>query len=127
MNVCCSAVAWTSATLLAEAPPQGDGLLQLLLGPWFPFIVIGVLFYFLLIRPERRKRSETAQMLDNLSKNDRVVTIGGIYGVVLNASKGSEDVTIRVDDSNNTKLRVLRSAISRVVSTAESEDKKDSP
>ena len=111
MNVCCSTVAWTSAALLAEGQPQGDGLLQLLLGPWFPFIVIGVLFYFLLIRPDRRKRSETAQMLDNLSKNDHVVTIGGIYGVVLNASKGSEDVTIRVDDSNNTKVRVLHSAI----------------
>ena len=92
--------------------------LQLLLGPWFPFIVIGVLFYFLLIRPERRKRTEVSQMLDNLKKNDHVVTIGGIYGVVINAQKGSEDVTIRVDDGNNTKLRVLRTAISRVVSTA---------
>jgi len=127
MNVCCSTVAWTSAALVAEAQPKGDGLLQLVLGPWFPFIVIGVLFYFLLIRPERRKRSETTQMLDNLSKNDHVVTIGGIYGVVLNASKGSEDVTIRVDDSNNTKLRVLRSAIARVISTAEGDEKKDSP
>ena len=127
MNVCCSTVAWTSAALLAEGQPQGDGLLQLLLGPWFPFIVIGVLFYFLLIRPDRRKRSETAHMLDNLSKNDHVVTIGGIYGVVLNASKGSEDVTIRVDDSNNTKVRVLRSAIARVISTAASDEKKDSP
>ncbi len=115
-----------SATILAEGQPQADNPLQLLLGPWFPFIVIGVLFYFLLIRPERRKRSETAQMLDNLKKNDHVVTIGGIYGVVLNAQQGSEDVVIRVDEGNNTKLRVLRSAISRVISAAEGEEKKES-
>jgi preprotein translocase subunit YajC len=115
-----------SAVVLAEGQQQPDGFAQLLLGPWFPFIVIGVLFYFLLIRPERRKRNETSQMLENLKKNDHVITIGGIYGVVLNAQKGSEDVTIRVDDGNNTKLRVLRSAISRVISAAEGDDKKES-
>jgi preprotein translocase subunit YajC len=115
-----------SAVVLAEGQAQPEGPLQLLLGPWFPFIVIGVLFYFLLIRPERRKRGETSQMLDNLKKNDHVVTIGGIYGVVLNAQKGSEDITIRVDDGNNTKLRVLRSAISRVISTGDGDDKKES-
>jgi preprotein translocase subunit YajC len=115
-----------SAVFLAEGQAQADNPLQLLLGPWFPFIVIGVLFYFLLIRPERRKRSETAQMLDNLKKNDHVVTIGGIYGVVLNSQQGSEDVVIRVDEGNNTKLRVLRSAVSRVVSAAEGEEKKES-
>jgi preprotein translocase subunit YajC len=49
-------------------------------------------------------------MLENLKKNDRVITVGGIYGVVVNVAKGSEDITIRVDDGNNTRLRVVRSA-----------------
>ena len=64
-------------------------------------------------------------MLEALQKNDRVVTIGGIYGVVVNAAKGTEDVMIRVDESSNTKLRVLRSAISRVVRAEDGDEKKD--
>lgn len=117
-----------SLLLLAQEQPAdapgGGGPFEMLLAPWFPFIVIGVLFYFLLIRPERRKRADMTRMLDNLKKNDRVVTIGGIYGVVINAAKGAEDVTVRIDDSTNTRVRVLRSAISRVVTADEGEEKK---
>ena len=58
-----------------------------LLGPLFPFLMIAVLFYLLMIRPERRKRAELAEMLQNLKKNDRVVTIGGIYGTVVATSR----------------------------------------
>lgn len=97
-------------------------------GPFDPLmlmLIIGTLFYFLLIRPERRKRQETDRMLENLKKNDRVVTIGGIVGVVVNVAKGAEDVTIRVDEGNNTRLTVLRSAISRVIGTEEGEKKKE--
>ena len=53
-------------------------------------------------------------MLENLKKNDRVVTIGGIFGVVVNVQKGSEDVTVRVDESRDTKLRVLQRHCSSV-------------
>lgn len=88
----------------------------LLGGPWLPFIIIGILFYFLLIQPERRKRAEMSTLLDNLKKNDRVVTIGGIIGVIVNVEKGAEEVVIRVDENNNTRLNVLRSSISRVLS-----------
>ena len=44
--------------------------------------MIGVLFYLMLVRPERRKRADLDTMLKNLKKNDRVVTIGGIFGTV---------------------------------------------
>lgn len=72
------------------------------------------LMYFLLMRPEQRKKKEQQQLLENLKDNDHVVTIGGICGVVVSASKDSSYVTIRVDDKTGTKIRVLRSAISRV-------------
>ena len=118
-----------SVALLAQNG-RGDGSPNWLPGvvgsAWFrylPFIVIGVMFYLLLIRPERRKRAEMNQMLDNLKKNDHVVTVGGIFGVVVNAQKGTEDITIRVDDSNNTRLRILRSAVSRVTSAGQDQDK----
>ncbi|MBC8350942.1 MAG: preprotein translocase subunit YajC [Planctomycetes bacterium] len=102
-----------SILLLAQDPPAASPFGQF--GSLLPFVAIAVLFYFMLIRPERRKRADTASMLDNMKKNDRVVTIGGIHGVVVNIQKDSDDVTLRIDDSSNTKMRVLRSAISRIV------------
>jgi preprotein translocase subunit YajC len=109
-----------SILLAAEGPDQ-PSLLTFL----WPFLVIGLLFYFLMIRPEKRKRAEVAQMQDTLKKNDRVVTIGGILGVVVNTQAGSNEVTIRVDDNNNTRIRVLRSSISRVLTEEKSDQKKD--
>lgn len=120
----------TSWVLLAEGEaPKGPGsggiLEQLFMNPLIPFLVIGLLFYFLLIRPERRKKAEMVQMLENLKANDRVVTAGGIYGTVVNVKKGSEDVTLRVDENNNTKLRVLRSSIMRIVTGDERDGTKE--
>ena len=97
-----------------------------LLGPWIPFLLIGVMFYFLLIRPERRKRDELAGMRDKLKKNDRVITIGGIHGVVVNAPQEAEDVTVRVDEGSNTRLRIRRSAIERVIAGPEDGEKDNS-
>ena len=98
--------------LLAQDAEPGSWLLG---GPWIPFALIGVMFYFLLIRPEKRKREQLSGMRDNLKKNDRVLTIGGIHGVVVNAPQDAEDVTIRVDEGSNTRLRIRRSAIERVI------------
>ncbi len=113
-----SAAVWLLAQQPA-APKGGDGgdggLLQMLFAnPIIPFALIGIVFYLMLMRPEQKKRKQQESLLSNLKKNDRVVTIGGISGTVVNAPPGSTFVTLRVDDSNNTRLRVLRTAISRV-------------
>ncbi len=113
----------SSLLLLAQEDPAGSPLGSLT--SLLPFIMIGLLFYFMLIRPERKKRADTVLMLENMKKNDRVITIGGIHGVVVNVQKDSDEVTLRVDDSNNTKLRVLRSAISRIVSDGDGTDKNE--
>lgn len=102
---------------------QADGAAAPGWDMWVPFVIIGLMFYLLLIRPERKKRAEMTKMLNNLKKNDRIITMGGILGVVVNVTPSSEEVTIRVDDSNNTRIRILRSAISRVQSDGESDDK----
>jgi preprotein translocase subunit YajC len=102
----------------------GGGFLETY-GTFLPFIAIGILFYLMLIRPERRKRAEMTDMLGNLKANDRVVTAGGIHGTIVTASKESETVTIRVDETNNTKLRMSRSSIVRVVTDKESGDKSE--
>jgi len=86
-------------------------------------ILIGVLFYLMLIRPEHRKRAELKTMLESIKKNDQVVTIGGLKGSIVNVQKDSDEVTIKVDETNNTKLRVLRSAIARVISDDQKDEK----
>ena len=87
-----------------------------------PIVIIGILFYFMLIRPEKRKQADIQRMQQELKKNDRVVTIGGIVGVVVNTQQGSDEVTIRIDENTNTRIRVVRSAVSRVVSSDKVED-----
>ncbi len=79
---------------------------------WLPILII---FYLLLIRPQRREQRKREMMLKGLKKNDRVVTIGGIYGVVLSVHPEADEVTLRVDETTNTKLRVTLGAIARVL------------
>ncbi|MDR3247255.1 MAG: preprotein translocase subunit YajC, partial [Treponema sp.] len=59
------------------APAGGSAFLQ-----FVPFIAIIAIFYFLIIRPQNKKQKETQRMLGALKKGDRVVTIGGIHGVI---------------------------------------------
>ena len=77
--------------------------------------MIAVLFYFLMVRPERRKQAAHRNLLEALKKNDRVVTIGGIYGVVMNVDRTADEVTLKVDEATNTKIRVTYGSISRVL------------
>jgi preprotein translocase subunit YajC len=113
---------WQSWWFIAQQqPPAGDaadGIRSFL--PVLPWIMIGILFYLMLVRPERRKRAELDNMLKSLKKNDRVVTVGGIFGTVVQASQDADEVTLRIDESNNTRIRVLRSSISRVLTTSSS-------
>jgi preprotein translocase subunit YajC len=99
---------FADASLLGQQPPNMYSML-------LPIVAIGFLFYFLIVRPEKRKQSAIARMQSELKKNDRVVTVGGIIGTVVNTQQGSNEVTIRVDDSTNTRLHMLRSSISRVL------------
>lgn len=91
--------------------PGGGGLLDF--GMLLPLLVIGALFYLMLIRPERKKRQELQKVLDELKENERVVTIGGIIGTIVGFGKTKDEVILRVDEKTNTRIRVLRSAISR--------------
>lgn len=104
---------WTPAVpvLLAADQPAPGNIWTMLM----PIVMIGILFYVLMVVPEKRKRAEIGRLQQGLKKNDRVVTIGGILGIVVNAPAGSDKVTIRVDETNNTRLEVLRSSISRVL------------
>jgi len=90
-----------------------------------PFLLIGVLFYFMMIRPQRRQQKGLKDLLANLKKNDKVVTIGGIVGTVVIVEKDRPYVTLRVDEKSDTKIRLLRSSISRILTDEDELDKKD--
>jgi len=85
---------------------------------FLPFVLIIGIFYFLIIRPQNKKRKETEKMLSSLKKGDKIVTIGGIYGTVSTVKETT--VIVKVDD--NVKMEFLRSAVSSVI-TASKEEK----
>jgi preprotein translocase subunit YajC len=85
-------------------------------------IAVMALFYFMMIRPQKRKEQELRNQVAQLKENDRVVTIGGIYGVVTNVQRDAQRVTLRVDESTGTKLRFNMSAIARVLTAEDQED-----
>jgi preprotein translocase subunit YajC len=73
-----------------------------------------VLMYMILFRGPRKKQQQQKQMIQALVKNDRVQTIGGIIGTVVDIKE--DEITLKIDESNNTKMKILRSAISRNMS-----------
>ncbi|MCZ6653896.1 MAG: preprotein translocase subunit YajC [Planctomycetota bacterium] len=72
-------------------------------------------FWFFLFRGQGRKKKELAKMIQGLKKNDRVVTIGGIVGTVVTAKE--DEIVVRVDETNNTKMTFVRQSIQRVINS----------
>jgi preprotein translocase subunit YajC len=99
--------------LAADPPANQSGPGGYLMLP--AMILIALMFWYLFLRPQRKEQQQRQAMVSNLKKNDRVVTVGGIYGVVTNVHREADEVTIKVDEATNTKLRVTLGAISRVV------------
>ena len=84
-----------------------------------PFVLIIAIFYFFLIRPQNKKQKETEKMIAALKKGDKVVTIGGIHGVV--SSTKEKTVIVKVDD--NCKIEFSRSAIAGVENEKSADEK----
>ena len=87
-----------------------------------PMSVVMVLFYMMMVRPQKRKEQELRDQVNAIKENDRVLTIGGIYGIVTNVQRDAQRVTVRVDESNGTKLRLNMTAIARVLTAEEQEN-----
>ena len=79
----------------------------------FPFFLMFVILYFLLIRPQKRKEAERQQLLNNVRKNDRVVTIGGIHGQVV--SVRGDEIVLKLDKKGDVRVTFNKSAVSRIV------------
>lgn len=79
--------------------------------PIIPYILIFLIFYFLVIRPQRTKQKEQKNMLGNIKKNDQVVTAGGIHGTIVLVKE--KTVVVRVDD--NVKIEFDKESVTAVV------------
>ena len=79
---------------------------------FLPLVLIFVVFYFMLIRPQQKKQKDHRAMLDTLRRGDRVVTGGGIIGTVNRVASPEE---VEVDIAQGVRVRVLRSTISNVL------------
>jgi preprotein translocase subunit YajC len=97
---------------------QGAGAAQQSPSPVFmllPLLFMGVFYFMIVHRPQRREQAERQAMLTNLKKNDHVLLTSGIFGVVTNIRPDADEVTVRVDETSNTKLRVTRASVARVI------------
>ena len=103
--------------LISAAYAQGTGITGIFdnqgaLIQFLPLVLIFVVFYFLLIRPQQRKAKDHKTMLDALRRGDRIVTGGGIIGTVARVENADE---VTVDIADGVRVRVLRSTISNVL------------
>ncbi len=89
---------------------------------FLPFILIFVIFYFLMMRPQMKKQKEKQKMIEELKKGDNVITRGGIHGKVVAFANDNKTVVIKVDD--NVKLNVDKAAIELSLQVGKAPDKK---
>jgi len=82
------------------------------LGSFMPLILIFIIFYFLMIRPQRQKQKQLQKQVEAMRTGDKVITAGGIHGLVTNVKKQS--VSVKVD--NNVKIEFEKGSIATVIS-----------
>jgi len=110
-------VTYTTQDGSQAAPDQTDAPAKQPPSPlmsYLPFILIIVVMYMILFRGPKKKQQKHQQMVQSLQKNARVRTIGGIFGTVIDVK--DDIITLKIDESNNTKMKVSSGAISTVIS-----------
>lgn len=85
--------------------------MNLILRQFALLIFLFIIFYFLLIRPQQKREKERKEMLNALGEGDQIVTVGGIFGKILDIK---EDV-VTLDVGDKVKIKVTKSAIGNVI------------
>jgi len=88
-------------------PPQQPGIGSMLI----PFICIGIIFYFLILRPQKQQQKKLAEMVGALKTGDKVVTTGGLHGIIANVKDGAT-LLLKVDDG--CRIEVDKAAIATI-------------
>lgn len=103
----------------AAGKQSSTGMLTMLL----PFILMFVVMYFLILRPQKTKEKNRKAMLSRIRKNDRVVTAGGVHGSIVTVRE--HEVLLRVDDAKDVKVKVDRNSIVSVLEVSHDEDEEE--
>lgn len=91
-------------------------------GEWMFLIAIMIAgFYLLVIRPEQRRNKQKQDLIGSIKKNDKVLTVGGIYGVVANVKPNDDEVVLKIDEDKDIKIRVTKGSIAQVIASKEKE------
>ncbi len=85
-------------------------------------IIIFVAFYFLILRPQKKEQAKRKDQLDSLAKGDKIITIGGIYGTVVEINPNTDELVLQVD--KNTRLTFIRSAVSKIIKKKDGTEQK---
>ena len=81
---------------------------------FIPLILMFVIFYFLLIRPQQKRSKEHRNMISNLKKGDRIVTSGGLHGRIT----GLDDTTLTVEIADKVRVKISRGNVAAIVQSA---------
>jgi len=101
------------ADTAVPAGKQPPGWYQFFSTPMFPLLLAGTVVWLYLLRGKRGPDKQLADRLKDLKRGDRIQTIGGILGTVVEAREN--DIVVKVDESNNTKIKFARKAIASVI------------
>ena len=99
----------------AMGPSQGSAGPGGAIGSLVPLVLIFVIFYFLLIRPQQKRAKEHKNMIENLKKGDKIITTGGVYGVI--ESIGTNTATVKI--AENVKVKFGKAYIGAVRATSD--------
>jgi preprotein translocase subunit YajC len=102
-----------SATSAPSTQPAPPGWQQMLANPMFLVLLVLVVFMFFMSSSKRKQERERQNVLSAMKRGDRVQTIGGIIGTIVDVREG--EIVVKVDESSNTKIRFSRTAIARVL------------
>ena len=105
---------FSSFVFFAEVQPAGweggEGLM------WFFVMLPAILLimWILMVNPQKKQEERLRKMLDSLERNDKVMTVGGLIGTVHSIDKEQNEIVLKVDDSNNTRIRFHLTAVNTV-------------
>jgi len=110
-------MAYSSFLFLAQAAAGSPQPANPLASMFVPFACIAIIFYFLVIRPQNQKQKQQTELLKSLKTGDKIVTSGGVHGLIANV----KETTVIVKVADNVKLEIEKSAVATVFKRTETQ------
>jgi len=105
---------FNSLVFFAEPGGNDGGVPNTLFMFFIMLPLILIIMWFLMVSPSKRQEERLRKMLNSLEKNDKVMTVGGVIGTVHSIDKEQNEIVLKVDDANNTRIRFHLTAVSLV-------------